>query len=82
VVFGLGGMALGAGIIGILGRTGIRANGLFMQVLFGGPLLQPALSAGSLAGGLLVVVAVGLVASVYPVSVALKIEPVRAMGQR
>ncbi len=82
VVFGLAGMALGAGLIGILGRTGIRASGLFLQVLFGGPLLEPVLSAGSLAGSLLVVVAVGLLASLYPAAVALRIEPVRAMGQR
>ncbi len=82
LVFGLSGMALGAGIIGILSRTGIQASGLFMRVLFGGPRLEPALSPGSLLGSLLVAVAVGLVASVYPVSVALKIEPVRAMSQR
>jgi putative ABC transport system permease protein len=82
LVFGLIGIVLGSGIIGILNLTGIEATSMFLQVLFGGSVLTPVVSLGSVLSSLLMVIIVGLVASLYPVSVALKIEPVRAMNQR
>jgi len=82
LVFGLIGIILGSGIIGMLNLTGIEATSMFLQVLFGGSVLTPVVSTGSVLTSLLVVIVVGIIASLYPVSVALKIEPVRAMGQR
>jgi putative ABC transport system permease protein len=81
LVFGLVGMILGSGIVGILNLTGIEASGMFLQVLFGGSVLTPVVSIGSVLTSLLMVIIVGIVASLYPVSLALKIEPVRAMNQ-
>jgi putative ABC transport system permease protein len=82
LVFGLIGIVLGSGLIGILNLTGIEASSMFLQVLFGGSVLTPVVSLGSVLTSLLMVIIVGIVASLYPVSVALKIEPVRAMNQR
>jgi putative ABC transport system permease protein len=82
LLFGIIGIGLGSGIIGILNMTGIEASNMFMQVIFGGPVLNPVLNAGSILTSLVMVVAVGILASLYPTAVALKIEPVRAMNQR
>ena len=82
LAFGVIGIILGSGIIGILNLTGIEATSMFLQVLFGGSVLTPVVSTGSVLVSLLMVIVVGIIASLYPVSVALKIEPVRAMNQR
>ena len=82
LIFGVIGILVGAGIVRVLGATGIEASSMFLQVLFGGPTLIPVLSAGSVATSLALVVAVGILASLYPVSVALRIQPVRAMNRR
>jgi putative ABC transport system permease protein len=82
LVFGLTGIALGGGIIGILNLTGIEASSMFLQVLFGGSVLTPVVSMDSVLASLFMVIVVGIAASLYPVSIALKIEPVRAMNQR
>ena len=82
VVFGLLGILLGSGIIGILNQTGIEASSMFLRVLFGGSVFMPVLHLGSLASSLLIVVGVGVLASLYPVSVALRIESVQAMSRR
>lgn len=80
-VFGLIGVAGGLGVIGLLHAIGIPATNTFLTVLFAGPELRPVASAMTVAGAILVVSLVGLVAHVYPVSVALRIEPVRAIQQ-
>lgn len=82
LVFGLIGIVLGSGIVTALGATGITASNLFLQILFGGASLNPTLSISSLYVSLLVVAVIGVVASLYPVSVALGIAPVQAMGKR
>ncbi len=82
LVFGLIGILLGSGAVGLLNLTGIKATNMFLQVIFGGPMLTPVLSPTSIATSLAMVIAVGILASLYPVSVALRIEPVRAMNQR
>jgi len=82
LVSGTAGILLGGGILGILGRAGIQATEMFLQVLFGGPVLKPVLSAAAVLRNLLMVLAVGVLASLYPVSVALRIQPVQAMRRQ
>jgi putative ABC transport system permease protein len=79
VVFGVIGIALAFAAVGVVNLIRIPANDYFTQVLFGGKILQMAVSPVSIVSTLLMVAAVGLVSHLYPVIVALKIPPVRAM---
>ncbi len=79
IVFGLAGMLLGSAVIGVLNLIGIHATNSFLQILFGGEVLRPTVSAGSLLTALGVVILIGILAHLYPVAVALKVEPVRAI---
>jgi putative ABC transport system permease protein len=79
VVFGMIGVAVGAITIGILNLTGLPAPNPFFEILFGGKVLHPALPLSSLLYALGIIVAIGIVASLYPVSVALRIQPVQAI---
>ena len=78
-LFGLIGVATGLGIIGILHLIGVPATNTFLTILFAGPELKPVASAISVFGSLLIVSVVGVLAHLYPVSVALKIQPIRAI---
>ena len=82
LLFGLVGMAAGALTIGVLNAVGIPASNLFLQVLFGGSVLKPVLSAFSLLVSVAAVAVIGVLASLYPTSVALRVSPVQAMGRR
>lgn len=79
-VFGGAGVVLGVAALIILGATGIRASNLFLRILFGGELLKPAISAGSVVFALVMVAAIAVVSSLYPLAVALRISPRQAMG--
>jgi ABC-type lipoprotein release transport system permease subunit len=79
--FGLLGIVLGAIIVGIMGAIGFTATNMFMQVLLGGTVFRPVLSLTAMGSSLLVITLVGIIASLYPVSVALKISPVTAMNE-
>ncbi len=81
VFFGLLGIALGAIIVGIMGAIGFTASNMFMQVLLGGTVFRPLLSLTAMGSSILVITLVGIIASLYPVSVALKISPVTAMNE-
>lgn len=81
VFFGLLGIVLGAIIVGIMGAIGFTATNMFMQVLLGGTVFRPVLSLSAMGASLLVITLVGIIASLYPVSVALKISPVTAMNE-
>jgi putative ABC transport system permease protein len=82
VYFGLIGIILGALVVGIMGGIGFSAGGnMFLTVLFGGEIFRPVLSATAMGQSLLIITAVGILASLYPVSVALNISPVRAMSE-
>ena len=78
-LFGSTGIVLGAAVVAVLGGIGIPAGNDFMRVLFGGDVLAPALSAFSVGLAALIATAIGLVASVYPVLLALRVQPVRAV---
>lgn len=78
-LFGFIGMGLGSLITGILYLIGIPATTTFLEVLFAGPQLRPVVSWVSLLGSVGIVAAVAILAHIYPVMVALRIQPVRAM---
>ena len=80
VVFGCAGVALGMVLLLILGATGIRASNTFLRILFGGEVLSPEVSAGAVAFSLIMVVVIAIVASLYPLVIALRISPRQAMG--
>ncbi len=79
VVFGLVGMAISFAAVWILKAANIKAENEMLRVLFGGNVMSPLLSLGPVLASLGLIVAVGYLAHFYPVSVALKIQPVRAM---
>jgi len=77
--FGLVGMVLSFLAAAVINAVGFEASNEFLRILFGGSVLRAVIDPLALLWSLAVIVAVGLVASVYPVSVALRIQPVRAM---
>jgi putative ABC transport system permease protein len=79
-VFGAAGVVLALLLLAILGATGIRAGNLFLRILFGGEVLRPAISLGAVAFSLLMVAAIAVLSSLYPLAVALRISPRQAMG--
>ncbi len=79
LVFGVIGFGLAAGAVGIVNLVRIPATNFFTQILFGGKVLRMAVKPLSLLTTLLMVAGVGLVSHLYPVIIALKIPPVRAM---
>lgn len=78
-VFGIAGSLLSFLVVGILNMIGIPATNVFLRVLFAGEALHPSLSAVTVLTSLLIATIVGIAAHIYPVSVALKIAPIRAI---
>ncbi len=78
-IFGTSGIIFGSIILIILNLTGIPAANFFLEIIFGGKVLHPALSIISVAQSLLIIFAIGILASMYPIAVALKIQPIRAI---
>lgn len=81
IVFGLIGVILGVIILLIMGAIGIEASNQFMQILLGGDIFRPAISGMAVIWSVLMVSLVGIAASLYPVSVALKVSPLEAMNK-
>jgi putative ABC transport system permease protein len=79
LVFSSIGAVLGVGVVAFLRSLKIPAGNPFFEVLFGGKFLSPFVTPLNFFGAILAMVAIGYVAHLYPVSVALRIEPVRAM---
>ena len=79
LIFSSIGAVLGLGSVALLRALRIQAGNPFLEVLFGGKFLSPFVTPLSFFAAILAMVAVGYIAHLYPVSVALKIEPVRAM---
>ena len=79
VVFGLIGTVVAFGAIGIINLAHIQATNAFLKILFAGNVLHPSLSASAVIWSLVLVSLVAIVAHLYPVSLALKVQPVRAM---
>ena len=79
LVFGAIGLGIGVLTIGILNLVGLNAPNEFFSVLFGGEVLRPVLSPAAFILALLMTGGIGFLSSLYPVSVALKIQPVQAL---
>ena len=82
LLFGLVGIAFGSLTIGVLNMLGLPASNLFLEILFGGSILKPILSISSLFLSIVAVAIIGVVASLYPTSVALGVSPVQAMQRK
>ncbi len=79
--FSLLGASLGTIVTLILKALRIKAGNPFLEVLFGGTYLSPFVTPVNFISALVAMLLVGYLAHLYPVSVALRIQPVRAMQQ-
>lgn len=77
--FGLVGIFVGAAAIGVTAAVGIPAETRFLQMLLGGEVFRPVLSATAIGSSLLSVALMGWVAGLYPIHVATHVSPVAAM---
>ncbi len=75
------GAALGLVVTALLRALHIEATNQFFLVLFGGKYMNPVATGGNVLMAILAMVLVGFIAHLYPVSLALKIQPVRAMQE-
>ncbi len=78
-VFGAIGVILALVITAVLNAIGIPATNTFLEILFAGPELHPEASLRAVISSVLIIAGVGFAGHLYPVTVALKIQPVRAM---
>ena len=79
VLFGIVGIIIGTAVIQLLGALEIEATNMLLNALFGGPVFKPRLSVSSIFLSLGVVVLIGIVSYLYPMRVALKIQPIQAI---
>ena len=79
LVFGCIGLVIASGLVGIVNLLHFGASNFFTQIIFGGKVLRLSITPWSFLSTLFMVAGVGLVAHLYPVMVALKVPPVRAM---
>ena len=82
VIAGALGSGLGGGIVGWLGQVGIPATDDVTRFLFSGPRLFPTVSAAHLLGGLVTILIVAIISTLYPALIATRIAPVVAMQAR
>jgi putative ABC transport system permease protein len=78
-IFGIIGVGLAFASIGGLNALHIKATNPFLKILFAGDTLHPAVNPLSVLWSLALVAVVAVAAHLYPVSIALKVEPIRAM---
>ena len=81
LTFGALGVLFGIVILVIFRIVGIEATNQFLQILLGGAIFRPSISVSAIFTSVLSVTIVGIVASLYPVSIALKISPLEAMNK-
>ncbi|MFM7184146.1 MAG: ABC transporter permease [Planctomycetota bacterium] len=79
VVFGLLGILLSVVAVGIVNLLRVPATNVFLRIIFGGAELHPTVGVVSILVALGVVVMIGFLGNLYPVSIALRIPAVRAM---
>jgi putative ABC transport system permease protein len=79
LVFGVIGTLLSFGVIAGLSAAKIQATNPFLEILFAGKVLAPSINPFSVVWSLVLVALVAVVAHLYPVALALKVQPVRAM---
>lgn len=81
IIAGLAGIAISAILILIFGRTGILLPGPVSQFLTGGGRLYPELSVVTIAQALLLIVLITILATIYPLRVATRVTPLKAMSE-
>lgn len=79
ITFGAAGSAIGAGVTAWLGSAGIPAANEQLYFFFSGPRLFPELGVTSVIAGLVIVIAVSVLATIYPALLAVRVSPVTAM---
>lgn len=80
MVFGTIGILIALIFLFIFNRFGISFQGnLLLEAIFAGEKLFPVTSIGTIINGFIVSFFIGIIASLYPVSVALKIDPIKAI---
>jgi putative ABC transport system permease protein len=79
LISGVTGVLLGSGAVALLDRVGLRFNNEILSLVFGGTSLHPAISSGNIALAFAASLLLGTVAWLYPVRLALRIPPVRAI---
>lgn len=78
-ISGLVGVIGGAVVLGILNLVGLKANNIFVEMIYGGKVLRPELSMSSVVMSLVVVIVVGIVSSTYPTFIVMRTSPLKAM---
>ena len=82
LIFGIIGIVLAGFILNTINLSGIPADYSILQIMLGGSSFHPLLSAGSVIGALFTMIGIALVSSLlYPVLVALRVEPVKAIQE-
>ncbi len=81
ITFGAAGVLLGILVLMIFRMVGIEAVNQFLQILLGGAVFKPTISVSAIFTSVISVTIVGIIASLYPVSIALKISPLEAMNK-
>ncbi len=79
--FGLIGVLVGTGLILVLGQVGIPAFSDELYFIFAGPALYPVLKAAHFLLAFVVVLMVVVASVFYPARLAMKVQPVEAMGK-
>lgn len=74
------GVCVGLLLSGWLERAGLRVSNPLLVTLFGGPRIRPLATAGSVLSHLVLALCIGASAWIYPVSLAMRVEPVAAMN--
>jgi len=80
LVFGAIGMALGAGIILALNKIGIPTDNDTLRYLGGGGILRPTIGASPITFSLCFMALIALLSWIYPVMIALKVSPLKAIS--
>lgn len=81
LTFGLLGVIVGIIVILIFRIVGIEATNQFLQLLLGGSVFRPSVSVSAIFSSVIAITLVGIIASLYPVSIALKVSPLEAMNK-
>ena len=76
---GLAGIVLGACVVALLNKVALSFTNQILVLLFGGTTLHPGVSGANLIMSVVAALVLGTVAWVYPVRLALRIQPVRAI---
>jgi putative ABC transport system permease protein len=79
LVSGITGVLLGFMAVGFLDRVSLQFRNQILVLLFGGAALHPGISGWNIVVSVAAAVVLGLIAWIYPVRLALRIQPVRAI---